>query len=224
MVGAINLHRGLSPPSRWSCRAYSDRPGALRRRALLRTGLATPHRIRLKQRPPSRAIPRPTIRPSRGRVVRRSTHPGRWPRRLVCPLVGSHRCRLSVGSPDHVSALSRPGTRPGIRPVIHDHQQEGADLLIGFPAAFRPPALASWSSCARSGTGPSSRLAYRPRDRTRTGLPCFARTSCDRGGCPLYSGDSGAHPERSRSPASARRISAARPCTPPQPPSMRGSA
>jgi hypothetical protein len=30
-----------------------------------------------------------------------------------------------------------------------------------FPAAFRPPALASWSSCARPGVGLSSRSAYR---------------------------------------------------------------
>jgi glutathione S-transferase len=29
------------------------------------------------------------------------------------------------GPPDHVSALSRPGTRPGVRPVIHGHQREG---------------------------------------------------------------------------------------------------
>jgi hypothetical protein len=62
------------------------------------------------------------------------------------------------------------------------------------------------------------------KDRTQTGFPRFARTSCDRGGCPLYSGDGGAHPDRSRSPASACRITATRPYTPPQPPSMRSSA
>ena len=60
--------------------------------------------------------------------------------------------------------------------------------------------------------------------RTRTGFPCFARTSCDRGGCPLYSGDGGAHPDRSRSPASACRITATRPYAPPRPPSMRSCA
>jgi hypothetical protein len=68
-----------------------------------------------------------------------------------------------VGSPDHVSTLSSPGTRPGIRPVIHDDQLEGPALLSWFPAAFRPPAFASWSSCARPGVGLSSRSAYRPR-------------------------------------------------------------
>ena len=32
-----------------------------------------------------------------------------------------------------------------------------------FPAVFRPPAFASWSSCSRRGVGRSSRSAYRPR-------------------------------------------------------------
>ena len=34
-------------------------------------------------------------------------------------------------------------------------------MMSRFPAAFRPPAFASWSSCARWGTGPSLRSAYR---------------------------------------------------------------
>jgi hypothetical protein len=95
-----------------------------------------------------------------------------------------------------------------------------------FPAAFRPPAFASWSSCSRPGVELSLRSAYRHACawRTLTGFPCFARTSCDRGGCPLYSEDGGAHPDRSRSPASACRITATCPCAPPQHPSMRGSA
>ena len=40
------------------------------------------------------------------------------------------------------------------------------------------------------------RSAYRarPSARTSTGLPRSARTSCDRGGCPLYPKDDGAHP------------------------------
>ena len=65
-----------------------------------------------------------------------------------------------------------------------------------FPAAFRLPAFASRSSDSRRGIGPSSRSAYRarPSARTSTGLPRSARTSCDRGGCPLYPEDGGAHP------------------------------
>ena len=38
---------------------------------------------------------------------------------------------------------------------------EGPAMMSRFPAAFRPPAFASWSSCARQGTGPSLRSAYR---------------------------------------------------------------
>ena len=68
---------------------------------------------------------------------------------------------------------------------------EGGHQALGrFPAAFRPPALASWSSCARWGAGPSLRSAYRSccQGRTPTGLPRSARMSCGRGGCPLYPG------------------------------------
>jgi hypothetical protein len=49
------------------------------------------------------------------------------------------------------------------------------------------------------------------------GFPRSARTSNDRGGCPLYPGDDGAHPDWPRSPARIRCFSAARPCTPPRP-------
>jgi hypothetical protein len=53
--------------------------------------------------------------------------------------VGSRsRChRLLRGSPDHVSSLSRRTTRIRVRPVIHDHQQEGADQHgRSFPLPF----------------------------------------------------------------------------------------
>jgi hypothetical protein len=52
------------------------------------------------------------------------------------------------------------------------------------------------------------------RRRTPTGIPRSARTSCDRGGRPLYPGDNGAHPDRWRLTAGIRRFSAASPCTP----------
>ena len=93
-----------------------------------------------------------------------------------------------------------------------------------FPAAFRPPAFASWSSCARWGAGPSLRSAYRSccQGRTPTGLPRSARMSCGRGGCPLYPGDCGARTAGRSSPAAARRLAAARPCTPVQQPTTGG--
>jgi hypothetical protein len=51
--------------------------------------------------------------------------------RLVCPLVrGLVVIVFLRGSPDHVGALSRLDTWPNIRPVIRDHQQEGADRLV----------------------------------------------------------------------------------------------
>ena len=59
---------------------------------------------------PSLAIQRPTIRPSEGGS---SAGPLTPPLAAASSLsmVGSHRCRLSVGSPDHVSAVSSPGGR-----------------------------------------------------------------------------------------------------------------
>ena len=65
------------------------------------------------------------------------------------------------------------------------------------------------------------RSAYRTRPgraRTPTGLPRSARTSCDRGGRPLYPEDGGAHPDRGACSAGACRSAAASPCTPPEPP------
>ena len=92
-----------------------------------------------------------------------------------------------TGSPDRVSTLSSPGTRPDIRPVMRDRQLEGLAAWSRFPVAFPLPAFASRSSDSRQGIGLSLRSAYRARPctRTPTGLPRSARTSCDRGGCPL---------------------------------------
>ena len=97
-------------------------------------------------------------------------------------------------------------------------------MMSRFPAAFRLPAFASWSSCARWGAGPSLRSAYRSccQGRTPTGLPRSARMSCGRGGCPLYPGDCGARTAGRSSPAAARRLAAARPCTPVQQPTTGG--
>ena len=94
-----------------------------------------------------------------------------------------------------------------------------------FPVAFRPPAFASWSSFARWGIGPSLRSAYRPvTEPDPNGIPRFARMSYDRGGCPLYPGDCGAHTAGSVSPAAACRISAAKSLNPGPASIIRGSA
>jgi hypothetical protein len=71
----------------------------------------------------------------------------------------AHR-RRRAGPPDHVSTLSGPGICP--YPASYPGRPAKARLSRpGFPVAFRPPAFASWSSCARQGTGPSLRSAYR---------------------------------------------------------------
>jgi len=57
-------------------------------------------------------------------------------------------------------------------------------------------------------------LPDQPAARTQTGLPRSARTKYDRGGCPLYPEDGGAHPSQGASLASACRFTAASPWTP----------
>jgi len=46
---------------------------------------------------------------------------------------------------------------------MRDDRLEGLIILSRFPVAFRPPALAFWSSCSRQGVEPSSRSAYQTR-------------------------------------------------------------
>ena len=54
----------------------------------------------------------------------------------------------SKGHPAHVSTLSGPGTRPGMRPVIRARPSlEGPVTCPRFPVAFRLPPFASWPSC-----------------------------------------------------------------------------
>ena len=64
-----------------------------------------------------------------------------------------------------------------------------------FPAAFRPPAFASWPSCSRRGFGlPHSRPTGQQRCRISTGFTRSTRARNDRGGRPLYPGDGGVLP------------------------------
>ena len=60
----------------------------------------------------------------------------------------------------------------------------------------------------------SSRSAHRPNGRTQTGLPRSARTSCDRGGCPLCPEDDGGS---SRTEARSQATPAAPPRLVPKP-------
>ena len=111
---------------------------------------------------------------------------------------------LFTGSPDRVSSLSRPGNRPGIRPVIHDPPAGGLASASRFPVAFRPPAFASRSSDTRRGVGPSSRSAYRTRPRARPdpdGVTTFRTHEQRPARAPSDPGDHGAHPGPRRLPA-----------------------
>jgi len=88
---------------------------------------------------------------------------------------GSGRSSSKAHLP-HVSLLSQPGTRPGIRPVIRERPPGEAVISSRLPAAFRLPAFASWASCSRQGLRLPLRSAYRcPLHRTLTGFPCSAR-------------------------------------------------
>ncbi len=122
--------------------------------------------------------------------------------------------------------VSPPPARGPTGPVgRHRPSTRDADTEASYPG--RPAGGASHRvpvSCCLSATGVrfsvipfpprdrlSSRSAHRPtRGRTQTGLPRSARTSCDRGGCPLYPEDSGAHPAGSPprpAPAASQRQS-----------------
>jgi hypothetical protein len=125
---------------------------------------------------------------------------------------------VSWGSPDRVCALSSP-TTVGRYPAGYPRRPTGGlARLSWFPAAFRPPAFASRSSCARPAIGVPYGRPTEPRTgaRSGTGLPCSAHTRRDRDGCPLYPRDDGAHPEPERLPG--RRLppsQTARPCLSP---------
>src|SRR2546425_8550660 len=116
-------------------------------------------------------------------------------------------------SPFRVRATAR------IRPVVRGDRRR-AGHLPRFPVAFRPPAFASqvirpslgeWAFLAVGLSDPS------PCPDFPSGFPRSTRSRCDRGGCLLYLGGSGAHPADKKSPASACRFSTASPCTPPEP-------
>jgi len=97
-------------------------------------------------------------------------------------------------------------------------------LLSRFPVAFRLPAFASRVIPFPPGELglPHGRLtAHRYRRRTPSGLPRSTLTSYDRVGCPFYPGDRRCSPDRMPCPASACRLSAARPNTPPERPTAR---
>ena len=84
-----------------------------------------------------------------------------WLQRLTCP-------RQRAFAPGHQARYPASYTRPPA-------EEPGTPPC--FPAAFRPPAFASWASCpAREFRPPYGRPTTPPAAaRTRTGFPCSAR-------------------------------------------------
>ena len=88
-------------------------------------------------------------------------------------------------------------------------------MLPRFPAAFRPPASASWASCPARELRPSCDRPTAPRPaRTLTGFPCSARMRPGWGGRPLYPGDGGVPATVARPAVAACRFATASPCHP----------
>ena len=121
---------------------------------------------------------------------------------------------LSAGSPGPRQRPFEPGSSP-IRPVMREPLAGEPAPGPGFLLPFGHRHSLLGPSCARWGTGPSSRSAYRRADgRTPSGLSCSACDRRDRGGRPLNPGDDGALPASQIPPAGTRRLPAAGPCSP----------
>ena len=79
-----------------------------------------------------------------------------------------HRLTWPTSAPFRVRATAR------IRPVIRDRRRSGRPPMSRFPAAFRPPAFASWPSCSRRGFGlPHGRPTGQQRCPDLDGVPTF---------------------------------------------------
>ena len=107
--------------------------------------------------PPVHTLPGVTIETGAGPPVRS-------PRCPTCPSVPA----FALASPQRLTCPRQrpfgPGHRPGIRPVIRGAIREEFPVLRPrFPAAFRPPAFASWAPCpAREFSPPYGRLTAPP--------------------------------------------------------------
>ena len=105
----------------------------------------------------------------------------RSPKCPTCPSVPAFRVRFASKAHLPTSApLSGPGTRPGIRPVIRDPSGRSPVMRPRFPAAFRPPAFASWAPCPARDSAPLTvglpqHRAYPRTARTLAGFPRSAR-------------------------------------------------
>ena len=129
---------------------------------------------------------------------------------MRCPTCPSVPAFTSQARLPHVSTLSGPGTRPGIRPVIRkDHRRRGRSVLVAFSWCLSAAGVRFLGILSRPGDSALLRVGLPPaRDfadrRTRTRFPCSARRRPGWGGCPLYSG--GRRCSRDRSVVLGRRL------------------
>jgi hypothetical protein len=95
-------------------------------------------------------------------------------RRLTCPRVRTPPRPCRGAHLTRVSALSGPGTRPGIRPVIPGPSAEGPVFPVPVSCCLSAAGIGLvGSSCSRQGTGPSSRSAYRALRPDPDGVTTF---------------------------------------------------
>lgn len=130
--------------------------------------------------------------------------------------VGVHVASPSQAYLPHVSTLSGPGTRPGIRPVIRkDHRRRSRSVLVALSCCLSATGVRFLGILSRPGNSALLTVGLPPaRDfaerRTRARFPCSARLRPGWGGCPLYSGDDGVHATVAWSSVAACRLSTAR--------------
>ena len=89
------------------------------------------------------------------------------------------------GSPAHVSALSGPATRAGIRPVIRGGRRRGRHIAA-VSCRLSATGIRFLGILSRRGIPLPSRSAYQAFTWTPAGFPRSAHPSHGRIGCPLY--------------------------------------
>ncbi len=120
----------------------------------------------------------------------------------------------------HVSALSRPGTRPGIRPVIHSRPAEEPGLNAVLSCCLSAAGIRFLGILSRPGIPPPLRSAYRAASSSAdpSGVSMFRTRETRLAQGALCTPGAAVSTRPEFFPAAACRISTASPCRPgPQP-------
>ena len=129
---------------------------------------------------------------------------------------------LFTGSPDRVSTLSSPGTRPGIRPVIRDRQPGGASHHVPVSCCLSAAGIRFSVIRFPPRDRLSSRSAYRPTAGPRRGYRVPHARAATGVGALSTPGTTVLIPTEDRPQPALCRSTAASPYTPLQIPSSRG--